>query len=114
MTLMSSHWHEHSCTTSKIRVLSVDSTKSRLIELLHYSTSPKSIFPSLLSGNQVIVTLTLTLTLIDRETSSLSGNWLIATLTLSLTKKPRETDNHDLVLLSLSLAFKYSQSPPCK
>ena len=66
-------------STSQICVLSVDFTHSRPIYSLHSQTSPKYIFPSLLCGNQVIVILILTLTLIDKETSLISGNRVVVT-----------------------------------
>ena len=90
LIFMSSPWHTHLSTTGQIRVFSVDSTHSRQIYSLHSPTPPKYILLSLLSCNMVIVTLTLTL--IYRETPSLSGNWVVVTPNLTLTNKPRETD----------------------
>ena len=63
---LSSHWHMHLRTTSQIHVLSVDSAHSHPIYLLHSPSTPKSILPPLLPGNWVSITLTITITLIDR------------------------------------------------
>ena len=91
---LSIHWHIHlSITTSKIRVFYVYSTQSQPIYLLHYPTSPKYIFPSLVSVNRVIVTLTLNLNRIGIEMSSLSRNWLVVTPKPNSKKPAKLTDS---------------------
>ena len=57
----------------------MDLTHSRPIYSLQSKYSPNSILPSTLLGNWVIATLTLTLTLIDRETSLISVNQVVVT-----------------------------------
>ena len=61
LTFLSSHCNTHLCTISQINILSMNSTHSRLIYSLHSPTPLKYIFLSLLSGNHIIVILTLTL-----------------------------------------------------
>ena len=97
---ISSHCHTHLHTTIKIRVLSVDLTHSPSIYSLHSPTSSDSIFPSLLSGNWVI----LNLTIIYRETPSLSVNWLVVTPKLYCKK---ETQRDLQILLSPFLYFHF-------
>ena len=65
---LSSHWHTYLCTTSQIRVFSVDLTHSHPFYSLHSPTSSKSIFAPLIYVYWV-----------DRETSSLSGTWAVVT-----------------------------------
>ena len=73
VTFLSSPWHTQLRTTSQICIFSVDYTHSRLIYSLHSPDHLKYVFPSLLSGNRLIVTLILTLNLINRDAIWQSG-----------------------------------------
>ena len=87
---LSNHWHVHLRATSQIRIFSVDLTHYRPIYSFQSPSSPKSISPFSLPGNRLIVTLTLTLTLIDRETSSLSENWVFVTPKSNFNKETQQ------------------------
>ena len=104
---LSSTWHTHLYTTSQIRVFSMDSKHSRPIYYLHSPNYPKSILPSLISGNWVIVTLTLTPTLIYRGKPSLSGNRVVVTPKPNSNKETQQ--NWQIVFipfLSLTAGFQ--------
>ena len=79
MIFLSSQWHARFNTTSQIRDFSMDLTNSCPIYLLHTLSPLNYILSYLISGNRKIVTISLTLTLIDREISSLSGNNVLVT-----------------------------------
>ena len=75
VTFLSSPWHTHLRTTIQIRISSVDFNHSLHIYLLHSPTPLEYNLHSSLSRNWVIATLTLTitLTLFDRDALWKSG-----------------------------------------
>ena len=64
---MSSPCHTNLCTTCQIHIFSVDLTYSYLIYSAPSLTTLKYILLTLLSGNWLLVILTITLALIDRD-----------------------------------------------
>ena len=95
-------WQTQLRTTSHIHFFSVYSTHSSPIYLLHSQNPPKSIFLSLLSDNWVILIITLTLALIEREKPLLSGNRVVVTLNPKSTK---EIQRHWQILFSYFLSL---------